>query len=463
MTMRASLFRLVPLAGIALAGIVLPGCALRGDRADRAVTVPAAWSAPQTATAGDSVDDGWWLSFGNDELDTLVRRARQQSLDLASAVARVQQAQARAAVAGAPLWPELNARADVTREGRLGGDAQVDGPLYGVSLFARYEVDLWGRYRSLHQGALQDLRASRFDRDTVQLTVTAGVADTWLQAQALRERGEIAGRNLDNARRVLRLVEARGRAGAAGQLELAQQRALVAAQERALPALRQQERDARTALAVLLGEPAPPALRTAGLDGLQLPDIGAGTPSTLLARRPDIARAEARLAAADANVAAARAALLPSVNLGVGLGYSGLHLGSMFDGPVYTLAAGLLAPIFDGGRLAGNRDIALAQRTELLADYRAAIVNAFADTEVALSTVAGADAQALAQAEELAQARRAVALSEARYRAGAETLLTLLDSQRTFYAAQDLSVQLRLARLRARVAMYRALGGGWGG
>lgn len=117
----------------------------------------------------------------------------------------------------------------------------------------------------------------------------------------------------------------------------------------------------------------------------------------------------------------------------------------------------------EAGLLFDEHGIEAPALLPVLIQYRAAIVNAFADTEVALSAAAGADAQALAQAEELAQARRAVTLSEARYRAGAETLLTLLDNQRTFYAAQDLSVQLRLARLRARVAMYRALGGGWGG
>lgn len=446
---------------IAIAGAaVLAGCAIRGEPAPRAVAVPAAWSAPAEGTAVPDAD--WWRAFCSSELDALVDRAWRQSLDLAAAVARVRQAQAHARIAGAPLWPALTGTADVRRDGRLGGNASADGNAYSGGFAARYEVDLWGRYGALREAALQDLRASRFDRDTVRLTVTSAVATAWLQALALRERIGIGERNLESAGRVLRLVEARGRAGAALQLELAQQRTLVAAQRRALAALRQQERDARMAIAVLLGEPAPVVpSQEDGLAALRAPSVAPDTPSALLARRPDIAAAEARLAAADANVDAARAALYPSVSLGVFLGGSGARVGTLFDGPLYTLAAGLVAPIFDGGRLGGNHDLTLAQREALLAEYRAAIVSAFADAESAQSAVSGTDAQAGAQAEELAQASRAMTLSEARYRAGADTLLTLLDSQRAFYAAQDLAVQLRQQRLQARVSLYRALGGGW--
>ena len=171
--------------------------------------------------------------------------------------------------------------------------------------------------------------------------------------------------------------------------------------------------------------------------------------------------AEARLAAADADVAAARAAMLPRVTLGGSLGYAGDRVRTLFDNPLYSLAAGLAAPVFDAGRLAAEAGQASARRTELLANYHQAIVAAFGDVEVALNAVDGSRAQAEAQAVELLQAGRAAALAESRYRAGAETLLTLLDAQRTLYAAQDEAVQARLARLQAGVALHRALGGGW--
>jgi len=184
-------------------------------------------------------------------------------------------------------------------------------------------------------------------------------------------------------------------------------------------------------------------------------------PADLLLRRPDIARAEAQLSSADANIIAARAAMLPRISLGGDITAGSNRVSSVFDNPVYSLAAGLAAPIFNAGRLAAGRDLAVAQREELLANYRRAIVAAFGDVEVALNAVAGIDAQRIAQEEELRQAQRALNLAESRYRAGAETSLTLLDAQRTLYAAQDAAAQLRTLRLQAAVSLYKALGGGW--
>jgi multidrug efflux system outer membrane protein len=449
---------------IGLAG-GLAGCAVSVDRAERAVELPAVWrdggspGAGPIATAGDTA---WWRAFGSPELEGLIAQAQAGSLDVASAVARVRQAEGLARIAGAGRLPELAGTLEAGRQGRTGGDAEVTGNRLGLGLAARYDVDLWGLAAARREDARQGLRATAFDRDAVQLGVTAAVAATWLQALGLRGRIEIAERHLDNARRILQLVESRGRAGAVSMLDQARQRGLVAAQERALAELRQQSRDTGTALSTLLGRPAV-AIDPGGpgLDSLRAPSIDAGAPSQLLLRRPDIARAEAQLAAADADVAAARAAMLPAVSLGAAWLSEGRRLGTLFDNPVYGLAAGLAAPLFDGGRRAGERDVAEARREALLAAYRAAIVGAFGDVERALNAVAGIDAQVLAQDEEVAQARRAAALSESRYRAGAETLLALLDAQRTLYGAQDLAVQLRQALLQSRVGLYKALGGGW--
>ncbi|XAH21235.1 efflux transporter outer membrane subunit [Xylophilus sp. GW821-FHT01B05] len=401
------------------------------------------------------------LDFGSDELRALLARGALQSLDLAAAQARVRQAQAQARIAGAALLPELAGNLAADRQARLGGQA-VDGSSYSAGLSARYELDFWGRNRALQDSALQSLRASAFDRDTVRLTVTAGIASLWLQAVGLQERSDIAGQNLASAQRLLAAVESRARAGAASPLELAQQRGLVAGQQRSLAALRQQAGDARTALAVLLGGPVPGAAPgPASLATLRLPVWDAGLPSQLLTRRPDIARAEAALAAANANIAAARAAMLPSLSLTAGIGLGSDRLRTLADNPLASLAAGLTVPIFNAGRLAAGRDLAQAQREELLANYQQSIVAAFGDAEVALNAVGALDAQIAAQTEEHTQAERAFTLAESRYRAGAETLLTLLDVQRTLYAAQEAAVQLRLERLQASVGVYRAFGGGW--
>jgi len=446
--------------------MALAGCAApRPAPVATTTALPAQWQAGAQEGAQEGVTADWWRSFGSAELDALVRQAQAQSLDVAAAVARVQQAGASARIAGAALLPEVGASLNASRQQRLGGNASVNGSvngsLFGAGLSASYEIDFWGRHRAERDSALAALQASVFDRDTLQLTVTAGVATAWLQAVALGERIAIGQNNLQSAQRLLALIESRARAGAATPLELAQQRGLVAGQRRGVEALRQQAGDARSALALLLGQRGGPDIATQTLAALRPPSIAAGLPAELLTRRPDIARAEAQLAAADANLLAARAALLPRVTLTGGLATGGDPLRRVFDNPLYSLAAGLAAPVFDAGRLAAGRDLAQARREELLAGYRAAIACAFTDTEVALNAVAGVAAQSAAQAEELAQAQRALTLAEHRYRAGADSLLTLLDAQRTLYAAQDGAVQLQALGLQAAVALYKALGGGW--
>lgn len=456
------------------ASLWMAGCATPSNPDAVAMSVPDLpdqWRADAPVAMGteaESVTTDWWRHFGSDELNRLVEQAEASSLDIAAATARVRQAQAQARIVGASLLPEVALSAEASRQSRLGGRANdstrtaVTGNNLSLGLTASYELDFWGRQAQLREGALATTRASVFDRDTVRLSVVSAVVSSWLQAVAWRDRIGIAEQNLQDAERLLRLVESRSRAGAALPLELAQQRGLVAAQQRALAALRQQARDAETRIGVLLGQAGLNVpLQGAGIEQLRPPLVGPGFPSRLLVRRPDIARSEAQLARANADLAVARAAMLPSVTLVAGISAQGDRLGSLFDNPLSSLAAGFVAPIFNAGRLSGGRDLAQAQREELLAAYRSAILAAFADVSTALNAVAGLDAQAAAQAEELAQAQHALALAKSRYRAGADTLLTMLDAQRTLYAAQDQALSLRHDRLQASVALYRALGGGW--
>lgn len=433
---------------------------------DTGVVAPSSWQHADAAAAvaqeGRSlVGQGWWRSFNSAELDRLMDDAQLRNLDVAAALARLDQADALARSAGASLLPTVEARLDASRDGRLGGHSVTTGSSYAGALVATYEIDVWGRNRAIREAAVQSAQASRFDRDTVRLIVAASVASTSLQISALQERVALAQANVANAARILELVSSRQRAGTVTQLDLAQQRGLLAAARRTAAALVQQHDDARNTLAVLLARPGQTDVEFAALDRLAVPLIDAELPSTLLTRRPDIARAEAQLAAARANLQVARTALLPAVNLTGAVGASNNRLHALFDNPVYSLAAGLTAPIFNAGRLAAERDLAAARQAEMLAGYRATIVAAFGDAEAALNAIAGIDAQRQAQQEELLQAERACRLAESRYRAGADTLLTLLDAQRTLYAAQDLAAQLKQQRLQAAVALFRALGGGW--
>ncbi|UVL96243.1 efflux transporter outer membrane subunit [Pseudomonas siliginis] len=452
------------------ASLLLAACSSPAPRLDSGVQPPSAWQSADSHGALQS-NRQWWTQFGSPELERLVEQARLGSYDLAAAVARVRQAEASATIAGAPLLPELKAGLNANRQKLIHGKgySQLDvSPenrsldYYDAELSASYEIDFWGGKRAARDSAAFAVQASEFDRATVELTLLSGVANSYTQALALREQARIAELNLANAQNVLHLVQTRFDAGSATALELAQQKSLVAEQQRRLPLVQQQAREALISLAALLGQPVQALpLPEQSFAQLHWPDIASGVPSDLLSRRPDIASAEARLAAAQADVTVARAAMLPKITLTASLGSGADLAADLLRTTFYNLSSGLTAPIFNNGRLSAERDKAKARQDELLETYRGAIINGFADVEKALNSIRGLDEQRQWQSEELNQAQTAFDIAQSRYQAGAEDLLTVLQTQRTLYAAQDLNVQLRLSRLQASIALYKALGGGW--
>nr|WP_257626902.1 efflux transporter outer membrane subunit [Pseudomonas sp. Xaverov 259] len=450
--------------------LLLNACTGNPPTVDSGLAPPPAWQyAERDAT--QATNQRWWTQFGSPPLNRLIDQARRDSYDVAAAMARVRQAQASAVIAGAPLLPEVKFNLTASREKLLrgNGNASLDATdsnktvdSFGANLTASYELDFWGGRFAARDSALQSLRASEFDQATVELTLLSSVADRYAQTLAAQQRQQIAELNLANARSVLALVQTRYNAGSATALELAQQKSLVAGQQRQLPLIAQVAEESRITLAALLGQPVQALnLGTEPFQALTWPSIGPGVPSQLLSRRPDLARAEAQLAAASADVTVARAAMLPTVTLGATVGSGAYKAEDILRSPFYTLTSGLVAPIFNNGRLSAERDKARARQDELLQTYRGAIINGFADVEKALSSITRLDQQRQWQAEELQQAQAAFQISESRYQAGAEDLLTVLETQRTLYAAQDLNVQLRLSRLQASIALYKALGGGW--
>lgn len=455
---------------ILAASLLLAACNSPAPRPDSGVLPPAAWQSPEQPGAVQS-NRQWWTQFGSPELDRLVEQVRLGSHDLGAAVARVRQAQASATIAGAPLLPEIKAGLNANRQKLLHGkgysqlDVSPDNrslDYYDAELSASYEIDFWGGKRAARDSAVFGVQASEFDRATVELTLQSGVANSYTQALALREQARIAELNLANAQNVLHLVQTRFDAGSATALELAQQKSLVAEQQRKLPLVQQQAREALITLAVLLGQPVQAlSAPQQSFEQLQWPNIASGVPSDLLSRRPDIASAEAKLAAAQADVSVARAAMLPKITLTASLGTGADLAADLLRTTFYNLSSGLTAPIFNNGRLSAERDKAKARQDELLETYRGAIINGFADVEKALSSIRGLDEQRQWQSEELSQAQTAFDIAQSRYQAGAEDLLTVLQTQRTLYAAQDMNVQLRLSRLQASIALYKALGGGW--
>jgi NodT family efflux transporter outer membrane factor (OMF) lipoprotein len=308
------------------------------------------------------------------------------------------------------------------------------------------------------------LRASRFDREAVRLTLVSGVANAYFQVLSLRNRMAITHKNLGLAERVIAVVDSRVRNGVASALDLARQQAAVLTQRAAIPPLELQERQTLFALAILLGRtPEDFEIATSVITSLAVPRVAPGLPAQLLLRRPDLASAEAQLAAANANLAVARAALLPSIGLTGSSGLASNALLNFLNSPTATLAVGasILMPIFDGGRLQAQADVAASRERELVENYRKTVLAALAEVESALAAAGRMATQEQLQTRVVEQARVAFRLAEIRYREGADDLLTALDAQRALFQAEDQLAQIRLSRLQASVGLFKALGGSW--
>ena len=453
---------------------LLAGCAITAKSPDAAAPdMPQHWSEPSSgAMAGSALSPIWWRGFGSNELSALVDAGLVANPDMTIAAERVRQAEAQAKIAGASLFPSLNASAGASRRESRGGNADatditVSGSgssAFNAGLSASYELDLWGQNASAARSAQFSQKATRFDREAARLTLATGIATAYFQVLAVRDRLTVAQENIAIAERVFKVVDSRVRNGAASQLDLARQRSTVLAQHAALLPLQLEERQSLNALAILLGRP-PEGFHLSGRTVLAVavPTVTPGLPADLLTRRPDLAAAEAQLAAAHANVAVARAALLPGIQLTASAGIASSSLRALVASPssAFSIGASLLQPIFDGGRLRAQVTIAESRQTELVLTYRKAILAALADVENALAAgQRNTEQEALSQ-QSLDQATRALRLAEVRYREGADDLLVLLDAQRSLFQAQDQITQLRLARLQAVLGLFKALGGGW--
>lgn len=453
-------------AALAIA-LALSGCASMGGSAVQPASVasaPEGWrnaTAPVQETAWP--DPAWWRGFGSTELVRLIESAETNNRDLAAAGHRIAQARANLQVAGAALLPSVTASGSAGRSGSDGGRASS---AFQVGIGASYELDVWGRNRAERDASAAALASSGYARETARITVVADTATAYFQLLSLSDRLAIAQRQLDNAREFLGLIELQYGAGAVSELEVSRQRNLVASLEAGVPPIRQAYEQTLDALAVLLGVP-PQGVRVAGgsLGELKLPPLAPGLPSALLVRRPDIRRAESDLVAGNANLEAARAAMLPQIDLSARAVLQAATVGAL-TGPgavLWSLASGVTAPIFDGGRLAGQRDATEARRNELIENYRQAILLGLRDVEDALSALNHLAVQQEAQERALAHAREAYRIAELRWRAGAQDFTTVLDAQRSLISAEASVDPIRAARFNATVDLFRALGGDWDG
>jgi outer membrane protein, multidrug efflux system len=429
------------------------------------ITAPPAWVTPPEASLPQWPASEWWRGFASDDLNDLIAQAQHANDDLRAAIARVRQADAQRRIAGAPLLPQLGASADAVRSrAAVSSGGFVTANDFIPLLSASYELDFWGKNRAALAAASASAQASRYDRTTVELTVVAGVATTYFQALELRDRLDIAQANLDNATKVLDGLKLEQRAGTVTALDVAQQQTEVATVNAAIPPLRQQLRESLDALAILVGStPEAVAVTRGSLDALSQPQVRPGLPSELLARRPDVASAEAQLISANANIAVARATFFPSISLTAGGGYESSSLAHLLTpaNRVWSIGAGLTQPIFQGGALVGQYRLSKARYDELLADYHKAVISAFANVEDALISVQQTDELVTREHEAAEQAQRAYRFAQAQMRAGTINVLTLLNTQTALFSARDALAQAKYAHLQALVSLYQALGGGW--
>jgi NodT family efflux transporter outer membrane factor (OMF) lipoprotein len=462
-------------SGLALVGgicALLAGCSIGPTYRRPDIALPAQWHESAGAgTGGGSAsvwpEAEWWHGFGSAKLDELIAEAERNNDDLAGAIARVEEADAQARIAGAALLPALDLGATGSRQRAQTASLGVGGRVFNIfnaELSASYQLDFWGKNRATRDAARAAEAASRYDQQTVALTVVSSVATTYFQALELRDRTQVAQQNLENGQKILNGFKLEQSAGTATGLDVAQQETTVATLSAAIPPLQQQFRQIVNALAVLIGRtPESVDIDMGTLTNLSSPTIVEGLPSQLLARRPDVASAERQLIAANADITVARAALFPSIQLTASGGYQSQALTSFVNprNRVYAVAAGLTQPIFRGGALRGQVAYSKARYTELLTTYHKTVLTAFSNVESALAAARQTAEQQQRQQDAVTMARRAYEFAQQQMSAGIVNILTVLNTENALFSAQDQLVQVNYLHLQALVDLYTALGGGW--
>lgn len=441
--------------------IFVGGCV--GDRIRPVVvpplTLPAAWRSD--AAAGEAVARDWWQSFGDPVMSSLVDRALANNSDVAIAAGRLREARGNLRAFGAQLLPTLDAGITAGRSRSVSA--------FGVPLVqdaaqpqaqAAYEVDLFGRLADQRSAARNGFLASAAARDAIRLSVASAVASNYIALLGLDARLEVARATLAARSESLRIARSRVDRGYSPRLELDQAEAEYQAAAQIIPQAELSILRVEDNLGLLIGDPPRGIARGGSLDRLARVGVPAGLPSQLLRRRPDIAQAEYQLAAADLSLAAARKRFLPQLRLSAA---GGAALSTLLSNPItiWSLGGSVLAPIFDGGRLAGAAEAGAGQRDQAAFGYRRAVLAALRDVEDALAAVRRLDEQVAAADAQRAALQDALTRATNRYREGYSPFLEQLDAQRQLLAAQLGLVQSRTDAISARVQLYAALGGGW--
>lgn len=427
--------------------------------------------APWTAAApADALPRAaWWTSYGERELDGLQQRLLAGSPDLAAALARYEQARAYGEQLRSGLFPSMGLSADAARARQSATRPPSGSALprfyesYDVGLSAGYELDLWGRVRNSVAAGEHARAASAADLESARLSLQAELADDYIVLRGLDQQAALLDGTVAAYDKAVALTQKRRDAGIASGLDVARAQTQLdmarsqSAQNKAQRAL------AEHAIAALIGE-APATFALPASDAtIALPAIPLDLPSTLLQRRPDIAAAQRRVAAANAQVGIARAAWFPSISLGASFGYQSNQAGGWLSAPnaAWAIGPSLLLDLFDAGKRRAQNAQAQAALDEAGARYRGVVLGAFQQVEDNLALLQHYKVAADAEESAVASARRSLDFAMTRYREGAVSYLEVVQSQTVALAAQRAALDLDTRQLRASVALIRALGGGW--
>lgn len=445
----------------ALAALVLAGCmpphAPRPEGS--AVAPPPAWRDAPTGQA--RVDPHWWRAFGDPALGGLIERALARNTDVLTAVARIREAQANIQLARSALLPALDAAGGIQRSRDPAASGAAASTALQPELQLNWQVDLFGRLSRLTDAARLQYVASRADRDATALMVASQVARGYIALLSLDAQLQVSEETVRSRAEALRLAADQARVGYISQFELTQAQSEYEAVQQAIPQLQLALRAQENALSRLSGDLPGAIPRGLKLPAFMPPAVPATLPSDLLRRRPDLASAELAIAAADAGLAADRAAFLPQVALSARLGTLFVNALDYDPVTVWSIGGSILAPIFAGGRLTAQVDVATARRDQAAFVYRGAVLSAFEEVETALSGVARYAQQIQRLHNRRAILLRSVALATDRYRGGYASYLEQLDAQRNLYSTELEAITVRQDQLNNIVALYSALGGGW--
>jgi multidrug efflux system outer membrane protein len=454
------------------ASLALSGCASLAPAYQRpAAPVAAQWPVPQaSAEAAHAADLGWREFFTDPQLQSLIEQALANNRDLRVAVLNVERAQAQYRVQRADQWPSVNAGIGQSVQrlpGGLSGTGQrtISRQASATLGVSAYELDLFGRVRSLSDAALSRYLGTEDARRSAQISLVAEVADSYLTLAADQERLSLAERTLLTRQDSLRLTQRLQAAGVASTLDLRQAEIAAESAQSDQASLTSQVAQDRNALELLVGQPLsatqwPPY--GAGTAVTQTAELSAGLPSDVLLGRPDVSQAERSLQAAQADIGAARAAFFPRISLTASAGSASADLDGLFRGGtgLWSFVPQLTLPIFDAGRNRANLKVAEVDRDIAVAQYEKAIQSAFREVADALAQRATLGQQVASQQRLVAQTQDALRLAEARFRQGVDDRLATLDAQRSLYGAQQGLINAQLAQQVNRVTLYKALGGG---